>query len=400
MFDAPPNLPVEPSPESAPKAPESLPEPPQKLDGGINLSGTKEPEDIFSEIKEPAGKPATSAPSTGPMAPKAGFPWKFALGIIIPLAVIAAGVGGYFIYQNYFAGQGGSLITDTGRSVAPSTIPATSEPSDTAPVTSPIPEPDEDRLAASQASMALLKAQAEQERLAMEQASGSDMAMFDDIMAAGSSTSEFEGDIATQTDPGASESLDVITEPAIELVTGTDSDTDGLTNSEETLLGSDPNNTDSDNDGFADGSEVANGYDPAIAGATLAASVNMKTERIGTVLFAMPSTWKRNPGPAGTTVVYTGTPASINVEMGTYAGANSLLGWLIAQNPGTGVADYTSGDNMNGAEVVYSKNKLNAWILMENTVYTLRYSTNGADTLDFGMLFEYLIKSATMANNI
>ncbi len=407
MFDAPSNLPVEPPQSPPPMAPESAPQPPQKMDGGINMSGTKEPEDIFSDIQEPAPTPKTSAPSAEPMAPKAGFPWKLALGIIIPLAVIGAGIGGYFIYQNYFAGNDGSLITDSGKVVAPTTIPSTSEPSDGAPVTSPIPEPDEDRLAASQASMALLKAQAEQEQQAFAQSSGTEMMMFDEMMAA-SSTMDFgesNGDSMVGSDTiiedGAMMQDEVApdNQPQAQIEKGVDSDGDGLTNSEETLLGSDPNVTDSDGDGFADGSEVVSGYDPAMAKSALASSANMKTEKIGTVIFAMPNTWKRNPGPAGTTVIYTGTPASINVEMGNFTGASGLLSWLIAQNAGTSVANYTTGDNMNGADVVYSKDRLTAWLLIENTVYTLRYSTNGANTLDFGMLFEYMVKSATMAKN-
>lgn len=402
MFDAPSNLPVEPPQSPPPMAPERAPEPPQKMDGGINMPGTKEPEDIFSDIKEPAPTPKTSAPSAEPMAPKVGFPWKLALGIIIPLAVIGAGIGGYLIYQNYFAGSDGSLITDTGKVVAPTTIPSTSEPSDSAPVTSPIPEPDEDRLAASQASMALLKAQAEQEQQAMAQPSSTEMMMFEEMMAASSTMNfgESNGETMGESDTNIVDGDTMPNnQPQAQIEKGVDSDGDGLTNSEETLLGSDPNITDSDGDGFADGSEVQNGYDPAMAKSALAQSANMKTEKIGTVIFAMPNTWKRNPGPAGTTVLYTGTPASINVEMGAFTGSSGLLSWLIAQNAGTSVADYTTGDNMNGADVVYSKNRLTAWLLVENTVYTLRYSTNGANTLDFGMLFEYMVKSATMAKN-
>ena len=44
-----------------------------------------------------------------------------------------------------------------------------------------------------------------------------------------------------------------------------DSDGDGLSDSEEALLGTDPNNADSDGDGISDGDEVANGTDPLTA---------------------------------------------------------------------------------------------------------------------------------------
>ena len=41
-----------------------------------------------------------------------------------------------------------------------------------------------------------------------------------------------------------------------------DFDTDGLTNSVEFSLGTDPTNADSDGDGYSDGLEVDGGYDP------------------------------------------------------------------------------------------------------------------------------------------
>ena len=43
-----------------------------------------------------------------------------------------------------------------------------------------------------------------------------------------------------------------------------DSDNDGLSDSQELELGTDPHNPDTDSDGYLDGSEVANGYDPLI----------------------------------------------------------------------------------------------------------------------------------------
>lgn len=47
---------------------------------------------------------------------------------------------------------------------------------------------------------------------------------------------------------------------------GEDVDNDGLTNAEETLYGTDPNNPDTDGDGYKDGEEVKNGYNPLGAG--------------------------------------------------------------------------------------------------------------------------------------
>lgn len=389
MFDAPDNLPVEPGSRSAkPQAPETpAPSPePQKMEGGINVSGTKEPEDIFADINEPVQTPPqTPAPGMQPSAPKSGFPWKLVLGIIIPLAVIGLGVGGYYFFKEYFAGQDAALVTDSGKNVAPTTIPSTSEPSDSPPVNSPIPEPDEDRLAASQASMALLKAQAEQEQMQMEMATTSEMPEMQ--------LPTEMSDLETATSSEAPEMME-IQDQSVVLSPGVDSDEDGLTNSEELLLGTDPNLADSDNDGYNDGSEFLNGYDPAAPQMKLQDSSAIKIETIGTMNFTMPAAWKRNPGPAGSVILYTGTPASINVSMATYANGESLLDWLIKNNPQTSNDDYVMGNNKNGAELVFASDELIAWLLMGNTIYTLKYTPNGASSLDFLTLFKNLSESA------
>lgn len=45
-----------------------------------------------------------------------------------------------------------------------------------------------------------------------------------------------------------------------------DDDSDGLSNAEEIIWGSNPRQTDTDGDGFKDGDEVRNGFDPIVAG--------------------------------------------------------------------------------------------------------------------------------------
>jgi hypothetical protein len=56
--------------------------------------------------------------------------------------------------------------------------------------------------------------------------------------------------------PSALNTITILTDP------NADSDSDGLSDGQEALLGTDPLNPDSDGDGFSDGVEVANGSDP------------------------------------------------------------------------------------------------------------------------------------------
>jgi len=58
-------------------------------------------------------------------------------------------------------------------------------------------------------------------------------------------------------------------DPSVKIDTSTsyvDTDTDGLSDEQEKLYGSDPSKPDTDGDGYKDGEEVRNGYDPVVAG--------------------------------------------------------------------------------------------------------------------------------------
>jgi hypothetical protein len=98
-----------------------------------------------------------------------------------------------------------------------------------------------------------------------------------------------------------------------------DSDQDGLTDTEEPLLGADPKKLDTDGDTYADGAEVAAGFDPAVAsGARLDRSSSLslyQNERFGYNL-RYPKGWlARATDKEGTEVVFTGTDASEFVEV-------------------------------------------------------------------------------------
>ncbi|MDD4290482.1 MAG: hypothetical protein PHH83_04440 [Patescibacteria group bacterium] len=51
-----------------------------------------------------------------------------------------------------------------------------------------------------------------------------------------------------------------------EIINKTDTDGDGLTDTQENVYKTNPNNPDTDGDGYTDGDEVKNGYDPTIIG--------------------------------------------------------------------------------------------------------------------------------------
>ena len=387
MFDsAPTNLPVE--PQAAPQP--SVPSPVKQKAQGINVTGSKEPEDIFADIKDIDSGIKTPPSAMTSMTPPPSSPWKLIFGIGIPLAIAVLGVGGWYVYHSYISANTPIAATNTNQSL-PTSVPATAEPNGSAPIQNPIPEPDETKKAASQASITLLQGSAKNQ-LAQEQAN----------MTATSVMPTVPGEISPGVMPGelVQTSTDVTATPEnipapegiIPLVKGPDADNDGLTNSEELLLGTDPNAVDSDGDSFADMSELQNGYDPAARGAKLQTSQSLKIENIGSSQILIPKAWQRVPGTGGSIAIQTGTPASINITMEPFASIQTLNDWLLNKYPGTTVADYMSGTNASGADVVYSKDKMTAWMLMGNTVYVFRYATNGMGVNDFGSIFEMIVR--------
>jgi len=77
------------------------------------------------------------------------------------------------------------------------------------------------------------------------------------------------------------------------LVLGVDSDQDGLTDVEERIYKTDPNNSDTDNDGFSDGNELKNLYDPLRPEARLEVSglVNKYTNQTFKYALLYPASW-------------------------------------------------------------------------------------------------------------
>lgn len=388
MFDSsPPNLPVELAPKASPTG--------TPVQGGINQSGIKEPEDIFADIKEPelaASVAESPRPYTAPTVK--GFPWRIVFGIGIPLVVVGLGVSGWYVYNSYQLATK-TVKPPTNEAAAPSNIPVTAMPDNTQSIPNPVKQPDETQLAASQAATALMQAQA-----VKGYQEGTTSTLETTATQPQEQTATATSEVASPPVAPPNIPLPEAVSPTVptELSPGLDSDQDGLTNSEEALLGTDPNKIDSDGDGFADGSEVMSGYDPAKKNSKLVDSQLLKKETISTLDILIPSVWERKPGLAGSVQILTGTPAVITIDLQPYATQQTLLNWVIAQNMGASAQDFTADKTASGLDVVYSKDKMTAWLLAGNTVYKFHYNTNSALTKDFGMIFEYvMVKQAKVA---
>ncbi len=401
MFDsAPANLPFEPAPKPPAQPQAAQPAPAAVPSAAINVTGTKEPEDIFADIKEPSAQASVAAaPSAAPPMGPSRSGAKIALAIIIPVAVLGLGVGGWWVYANYFSSK--PTLNLPVKNEQPVVTPVTSAPNEIPEPNNPFPKPDEDQMAAAQATISMMQNQAAQEQALSQLPPTSTYAMpeLPEIPASATDASATPAEAPIQ-QPATTVNPAIPTPEvayAKTLDAGKDTDEDGLTDAEELALGTDMLKSDTDGDGFADGSEVKSGYDPLTKGAKLDVSKAFKHETVGQAVVWVPASWAREPGLGGAVTFKTGTPATINLTLQTFASGASLLEWIVAQNPGTMADDYRSAKNAMGNDVVYSKDGMTAWLLQGNTVVIFRYATNGSPFKDFGTIFETIVNRAQTA---
>ncbi|MBU1907594.1 hypothetical protein KKF59_00490 [Patescibacteria group bacterium] len=177
----------------------------------------------------------------------------------------------------------------------------------------------------------------------------------------------------------------------VQPVAAPDSDSDGLSDAEETLFGTSAMNADSDGDGYSDGSEVTNGYDPATSGQTLAGSSMFAVNDIGgTWSVLVPSAWRVSPDvESGVFKVDTGELTTFELT------SEEVASGIDFNPPSSEVGPFRKFTNEAGYQVWMSNDGLTAYVLEGNSLLTARYMTNGAPTYDYPAIFEYLVQSVT-----
>ena len=132
---------------------------------------------------------------------------------------------------------------------------------------------------------------------------------------------------ATPTPPKPTVVVPVVPEPS------KDSDSDGLTDIEERMYGTDYRNPDSDSDTFLDGNEVFHRYDPiGLAPSTLLDTGSVKLFSDTTLPFTVfyPTSWKSSIDTATSTVTFkTPNLASVIVTWGVKDADLTVEDWVL-----------------------------------------------------------------------
>lgn len=185
---------------------------------------------------------------------------------------------------------------------------------------------------------------------------------------------------------------------AEDLIPGTDTDSDGLTDVEETLYGTQANLPDSDQDGFLDGNEVFHRYNPnGTAPASLIESglVRLFNEASFSYTIAYPSLWNvRAIGGPTEQVVFTAESGEvIQVLMNTKSEETSITDWFLAQDLQASVDDLLMVETKEGLTGIMSPDRLTAYLDDGDQVYIISYNVGNKNTIDYLQTFQMMLNS-------
>jgi hypothetical protein len=174
---------------------------------------------------------------------------------------------------------------------------------------------------------------------------------------------------------------------------GVDTDSDGLTDGEETIVYStNPNLPDSDSDGFLDGNEVYHGYNPnGTAPGTLVLAGLAQMLQVDGFQLLYPAKWVSAPLEVGIgSVITTNTGENMTVQVVAKDASLTLVDWY-QQNVTDGTP--SASKSKKGYPMLVAKNQLSSYIDLGSQVVTLIYDTSTKATIDYLQTVQMMVNS-------
>lgn len=188
-----------------------------------------------------------------------------------------------------------------------------------------------------------------------------------------------------------------------------DADNDGLTDIEESIVGSSPTSADSDGDGFKDGDELATGYNPLVPNssddAKLSAAdfIKQATTEFDSDNFSiyLPQQWSfTSVKAAKQAVITTATGEIIKVSVRDNPARQSALDWYLAANPqvpAVQVRQVEYGD-LSG---LFSPDGLSAYLSdpQRTRVYAFEYIMDAGGQFRYPNFFRLMVKNFRLVSS-
>ncbi len=187
-----------------------------------------------------------------------------------------------------------------------------------------------------------------------------------------------------------------VPEPA-KPISGADTDSDGLTNVEELLYGTDFRNPDSDGDTFLDGNEVFHRFDPrGLAPSTLLDTGAVRVLESIELPFTMyyPTTWNPVSTPASMRVSFrSATGAGVNVLWQDKTSDTSLETWYQAQVDEVEINRLQATTTKEGYRALIGPDERVMYVEASLRVYTIIYDLGDAKSIEFLQTFKMMVNS-------
>jgi hypothetical protein len=189
--------------------------------------------------------------------------------------------------------------------------------------------------------------------------------------------------------------------PALPPNTGVDSDSDGLTDIEETTVyGTNPLTAHTDGDTFNDGNEVAHLYDPMKKTPALlkdSSAMKMVVNKTEGYSALAPKAWTTSGDDTAQVMVNAPSGEFFEILVTDKPKDQSLVEWYLAMSPGTAANDVLRFKTLQGYDALRSPDRLTTYIDPGNgELYTLAYNFGDKTTLEFRTTYEAFIQSFSL----
>ncbi len=181
---------------------------------------------------------------------------------------------------------------------------------------------------------------------------------------------------------------------------GLDSDSDGLTDLEEALFGTNIHNPDTDEDGFLDGNEVFNLYNPNGRAPSTLLNAGLVKQESGTIGWTMliPKVWTLTQTvPDGSkATIDTGKAEKFTISVEDNANYTPIVKWYLAHHPSVQASQILQYRSKKGYKGIIGADLLATYIPWGKYVFVFTYHLNGQPFINYRTTYSMMLNSLTL----
>ncbi len=178
---------------------------------------------------------------------------------------------------------------------------------------------------------------------------------------------------------------------------GLDSDSDGLTDAEEPLFGSDTSIQDSDKDGFLDGNEVFHLYNPSAIAPVRLADSGLVMPFVGPAGWSIlvPKGWTTSLETADGSIatIRTNQGESFKIRIEDNPLGQSVTEWYLAKHPNVASTAVRMITTKGGLEGLLGAERLDAYFAWDGKIFSLTYDIGTKPFINFRTTYEMMLNS-------